>query len=423
MMRVTRKLSLSTTLILLYLTGIVNALNITQGPFTNLMNDIETNSSTLKLKSKSEENNLIHLSTNINSENETEIFPNLSESRSNIKKIISPMKDSYLNALEHSHLSNDPHEGIINVDIKSILSKVIRRTHDGPVYLPHNDYGPPNVPNNPGESGKNPRIIYDMSDTTPPTQETFHPTPSFSYSLPVSQTANFNNQVSYGNRNKYNLPTKINYGILNASYGVPSKNYGLPHAPQQVYGSPHNSYLSTMQPQQGHGSSQWSGFALPDLPQLPSLPSFDFLFPFALKFNAFTIAKIILKLVIFKMIVKFIAVLCLLLFIPKLEMKKIDNHEAEEDNDEGRRLMTHHFTTEQLNNLTSMVLHSIEMYQSTNDVTFNDEEKCTSVGCQMRSFLRSNETWNDYRELFSNYINEENNIISLLGKKSPTKII
>lgn len=82
-----------------------------------------------------------------------------------------------------------------------------------------------------------------------------------------------------------------------------------------------------------------------------------------------------------------------------------------------------HFTTEQLNNLTSIVLNSIEMYQSANDVMLNDEEKCTSVGCRMRYFLRSNETWNDYFKLFNDYINEENSIISLSGKKSPTKII
>ncbi|KAK0086288.1 hypothetical protein PV325_003434 [Microctonus aethiopoides] len=412
MNRVTRKLSLSTALIFLYLTGIVNALDITQVPFTNHMNDIETNSSSLKLESKSEEINLISSSTNINSENETEIFPSLSESRSNIKTVISPIKDSYLNALEHSHLSNDPHEGIVQADIKSIPSKVIRRTNDSPVYRRHNDYGPPNEPT-PGEPEKNSRIIYDVSDITTPTQETFRPTPSVSYSLPASQTSNFNNQILYGNRNKYNLPTKINYGILSASYGVPNKKYGSPHVPQQIYGPPHNSYLPATQPQQGHGSSQWSGFALPDIPQLPSLPSFDSLFPFALKLNAFTIAKIILKLVIFKMIVKFIAVLCLLLFIPKLEMKKDDNNEADVDNDEGRRFMTHHFTTEQLNNLTSIVLNSIEMYQSANDVMFNNEEKCTSVGCRMRRFLRSNETWNDYFKLFNDYINEENTFVTL----------
>lgn len=74
-----------------------------------------------------------------------------------------------------------------------------------------------------------------------------------------------------------------------------------------------------------------------------SLPSIDFSWPFALKLNAFTLAKILLKLVIFKMIVKFIAVICLLLFIPKLEIKKGNkgnNMEgSNDDEDEGRRFL------------------------------------------------------------------------------------
>jgi uncharacterized membrane protein len=63
------------------------------------------------------------------------------------------------------------------------------------------------------------------------------------------------------------------------------------------------------------------------------LPSIDLGLPFALKLNAFTIAKIILKLVIFKMIVKFITVICLLLFIPKLEIikKKVNKDEDDEE--------------------------------------------------------------------------------------------
>jgi len=67
--------------------------------------------------------------------------------------------------------------------------------------------------------------------------------------------------------------------------------------------------------------------------QISLLPSIDLGLPFALKLNAFTIAKIILKLVIFKMIVKFIAVICLLLFIPKLEIikKKVSNKDDDED--------------------------------------------------------------------------------------------
>lgn len=65
------------------------------------------------------------------------------------------------------------------------------------------------------------------------------------------------------------------------------------------------------------------------------IPSVDFSWPFALKLNAFTLAKIILKLVIFKMIVKFIAVICLLLFIPKLEIKKGNKGSSESGDDDG----------------------------------------------------------------------------------------
>jgi len=74
-------------------------------------------------------------------------------------------------------------------------------------------------------------------------------------------------------------------------------------------------------------------YALSDVSHISILPNIDLGLPFALKLNAFTIAKIILKLVIFKMIVKFIAVICLLLFIPKLEIikKKVDKDEDEEE--------------------------------------------------------------------------------------------
>lgn len=71
---------------------------------------------------------------------------------------------------------------------------------------------------------------------------------------------------------------------------------------------------------------------------LIEFPRIDLSWPFALKLNAFTLAKILLKLVLFKMIVKFIAVICLLLFIPKLEIiKKPNKDEAKE---EGRVLFS-----------------------------------------------------------------------------------
>lgn len=53
-----------------------------------------------------------------------------------------------------------------------------------------------------------------------------------------------------------------------------------------------------------------------------------------LKFSWFTLAKILLKIVIFKKIVKFLALLCLLFFIPTL---KPSESESEHSDDESRR--------------------------------------------------------------------------------------
>ncbi|KAL1490829.1 hypothetical protein ABEB36_013456 [Hypothenemus hampei] len=50
------------------------------------------------------------------------------------------------------------------------------------------------------------------------------------------------------------------------------------------------------------------------------------------KLDVFTIGKIILKLVIFKKIVSFIAIICLLLFIPSLKHKKVSNDVQDEIN-------------------------------------------------------------------------------------------
>lgn len=54
-----------------------------------------------------------------------------------------------------------------------------------------------------------------------------------------------------------------------------------------------------------------------------------FLDKFKLKLDLFTIGKLLLKLVIFKKIVSFIAIICLLLFIPSLK-----NHDKDESMDD-----------------------------------------------------------------------------------------
>lgn len=146
------------------------------------------------------------------------------------------------------------------------------------------------------------------------------------------------------------------------------------------------------------------------------------------------------------MIVKFIAVICLLLFIPKLEIKN-DNDNMEDD---SRKLInckyqfyldfnylkvflaqkkcakfhlwlmanhsicfffSHSFdlipadsSLERLNNLTAMVNDAIEKYQNANGI---DNEDCSSVSCRMRRFLVSGETWEDNFKLFQKYVSEE----------------
>lgn len=57
------------------------------------------------------------------------------------------------------------------------------------------------------------------------------------------------------------------------------------------------------------------------------------------KFDLILMSKILLKLIIFKKIVKFIGVICLLMFIPILK-KKFDDHtgDGEGDEEEERRI-------------------------------------------------------------------------------------
>lgn len=55
------------------------------------------------------------------------------------------------------------------------------------------------------------------------------------------------------------------------------------------------------------------------------------------KFDLILMSKILLKLIIFKKIVKFIGLICLLMFIPILK-KKFEEHTGDGDEDEERRI-------------------------------------------------------------------------------------
>nr|CAD7203195.1 unnamed protein product [Timema douglasi] len=113
--------------------------------------------------------------------------------------------------------------------------------------------------------------------------------PAHSYGPPVSP--------SYGPpvSSSYGPPIPSSYGPpVPSSYDPPM--YGPPPSP--VYGAPH--------------SSTNNGFNLMGL-------------------DIHTILKIFLKITIFKLIVKFITILCLLLFIPKFEMGSTSSTPVEEE--------------------------------------------------------------------------------------------
>ncbi|KAL6445962.1 hypothetical protein ACFW04_000970 [Cataglyphis niger] len=295
-------------------------------------------------------------------------------------------RDSYLDALRHSRNSEDSREGIVQTDSKTNTNR--REYVQGPVYRPETEYGSPES----SYASKNPRIAYGG------------PSDSYSQSL----------KPSMGYNDNYNAPQN--------SYGPPQNPYGPPQDgpsfyPQTPsYGPPANSYLPPQQGEiKGYGSSMHSSiptpvygapYALPEVSYISLLPSFDLGLPFALKLNAFTIAKIILKLVIFKMIVKFIAVICLLLFIPKLEIIKKKVSDKDED-DEERSLSSPYTSLETLNSLEGVVRSSVEKYEAQNSARSNSTEKCTTFTCRITEAFTFNESWNGYLNLFNSYVEEE----------------
>ncbi|XP_029052780.2 uncharacterized protein LOC114880675 isoform X1 [Osmia bicornis bicornis] len=291
-------------------------------------------------------------------------------------------KDSYLEALRHSRTSTDPREGIVAVDGTGSGSLQRRKEYvQGPVYAPK-------------RSEANSRIV----QHSPVDRDSFSMVPSDSYTLPSRTAVDF-----AGVRNSYGPPQtpRPAYGpAFNEYYS--SEYAGNAYLPPQqgegrAYGPPSSSYGPPSGPSYGYGN----GHATSET-QL-TLPSIDFSWPFALKLNAFTLAKILLKLVIFKMIVKFIAIICLLLFIPKLEIKKGNKGSSNDDEEEeGRGIVDANSSIwERLNRLTVVVNEAVEQYRASN-------EDCSSFGCRDGRGTTSNDRiWPDYEQLLTSYILEE----------------
>lgn len=109
------------------------------------------------------------------------------------------------------------------------------------------------------------------------------------------------------------------------TYGPPSYE-----PPKPVYGPPpsHPVYYHTAPPAHHH------------YPTVYNAPREDhwLLNKLKLKLDFFTIGKILLKLIIFKKIVKFLALICLLLFLPKLQSHTTTSDNDDDDIGERRQL-------------------------------------------------------------------------------------
>lgn len=117
-------------------------------------------------------------------------------------------KDSYLEALRHSRISDDPREGVVRSEAKADR----REYTPSPVYK----QGPPDS----GYPSKGPQVAYGAPSVSSPVGD--------SYAQPFKQS----------------MDPSDHYGAPHNSYGPPSSSF----YPQTSYGPPGNSYPS---PQQG----------------------------------------------------------------------------------------------------------------------------------------------------------------------------
>lgn len=206
--------------------------------------------------------------------------------------------DTYLDAYSKSRIDAEKaKQGVVIVTAKDGEKKIANREDN---YHSGYDYSPPyNTDFNP--SG---------FSSQPPSESNSYLPPS-SYGPPIKYP-----EPSYNSINTYGPPSQ-SYGPPAQNYGPPLPNYGPPiHKPlPPVYGPPKPTY---------------------GVPY--TAPGLSFLDKLSLKLDILTVAKILLKLMIFKKIVTMLAVVCLLLFIPKIiHFKKgASNFNDEEDRKFGK---------------------------------------------------------------------------------------
>lgn len=152
---------------------------------------------------------------------------------------------------------------------------------------------------------------------------------------------------SYGPPSTEYGPPSGEYGPPASEYGPPSHSYGLPPV-HQSYGPPGYSHIQRPINVYNYGPAPQKFPIIQGGQSVQGVPRDEhwLLDKFKFKLDLFTIGKILIKLIIFKKIVKFIALICLLLFLPKLQSKHMNvvdmltggDDSGEEEIDEKRSL-------------------------------------------------------------------------------------
>ncbi|CAK1555320.1 unnamed protein product [Leptosia nina] len=242
--------------------------------------------------------------------------------------------DTYLDAYSKSRVEAEKaKQGVVIITAKDGEKKISNRDDSFSGY----DYTP-SYPSDSYSSGSNGYL------------------PPSSYGPPVK----FESDITYNSPpNTYGPPTS-NYGPPTTSYGPPS--YG---PPAQSYGPPISKPFPPI-----YGPPKPS-YGVPY-----TAPGLGFLDKLSLKLDILTIAKLMLKFLIFKKIVTMIAVVCMLLVIPKLISFKKDK--GGDGNDEDER----QFANRNLLELTSaQQLLERAMY------VYGSQQPSCGVTCRVRRVL------------------------------------
>lgn len=186
-------------------------------------------------------------------------------------------------------------------------------------------------------------VTQDVAATAP---EEVYDSPPTSYDSKTNtyQTATYSvPSTAYGSTYSVHTAPSSSYSVHGSNtYPGPSSSYSGTgsYYPSASYGSPQPTYgpAPTYGSAPTYSSAQTYGPApTMHMPEAQKSHSEFFLAKIMKKFDLVLMSKILLKLIIFKKIIKFIGVICLLLFIPVLK-KKFDEHSGYGDEEEERRI-------------------------------------------------------------------------------------